>query len=330
MKNNNIYAFAYDDLLTLPNDLGAGRNVRGEVILANADRFLEGHFSQPLTTFATGAMDNDAVAQLLDAICGAAIPTARRFEYAEFTRLEEFEADTDDLRAIGGDFKRVRYTSDKVNGRTDPRGLTYRVDKDEIDELGAQWQENVVAKLQRRLLRNALRRAITLLAAAANNTAKTWDTTAGKDPDMDVLTELVTAADLSGVRPNTILYGDTSWNKRALSHRAQNNAGGYASALLQPDGVAGILGVDKVVRTGARYRSGASALTQIVGNLVLMYIASDGQDIDDPSNIKRFVSDGGGFKVYVQEFPTGWDLTVSYKDLIAILTTLGMRKFTIS
>ena len=37
-----------------------------------------------------------------------------------------------------------------------------------------------------------------LVLAPATNTAKTWDTTAGKDPDQDVLTDLIAAVEKAG------------------------------------------------------------------------------------------------------------------------------------
>ena len=321
-----------DTMLDTPlaQDQGPGRNLPGTICLANAARFTEAHFSQPLTTFAGGAVDREPLRDLLDQICGRAIPVGRRFEYAEYTRAEEFLSDTDAKRAIGAAFKRVERTSTKTNGATDNYGLTMVVDKDEVDELGANWQEQRVQMLIRRLLRGSVRKAVTLLSAAANNTAKTWDTTAGKDPDQDVLSELIAAADITGIAPTTALYGQTAWNKRGLAHRAQNTAGGFASAMLTPEALAGILGVDRVVKTGARYQSAAAAKTQIVANLVLLYMASDEQSTDDPSNIKRFVSNGGDFKVYIEEHTKSFEISVETYELIKIISTLGIRQFTIS
>ena len=131
-------------------------------------------------------------------------PVPRRFTYKEWTNIEEFLSDgaNDDLRAIGGEFPTVIYTGTETHARTDNRGLRIRVDVDEVADPAARcaggvpaYQARVIEKLKRRILRNSLRRTIALLSAAAVNTAKTWDTTAGKDPDMDVISELVLAAD---------------------------------------------------------------------------------------------------------------------------------------
>lgn len=190
----------------------------------------------------------------------------------------------------------------------------------------------MIEKLKRRILRNSLRRTIALLSAAAVNTAKTWDTTAGKDPDMDVISELVLAATASGIRPNKVGFGDSAWAKRALSHRAQNDAGGYASAGLSPAQLAALLNADTYV-SRERYSTAGAALAEIVSNLVLMFFAM-GSDVEDPSNIKRFTSiteSGGEWRVYVQQVTSKLvDITVEHYELIKITSTLGIRKFTVS
>src|SRR6185369_7233727 len=210
----------------------------------------------------------------------------RRFEYAAYTNAEEFLSETfDDVRAIGADFKRVEYTSSKVTAKTDNRGLCMRIDLDEVaDKEG--WETLYTAKLMRRLLRNRFRRYLALASAASTNTAKTWDTTAGKDPDKDVETDLIAAQTASGVFPNRVLYGHTAWDKRRLSHRAQNAAGGYASAGLTPDQLAGYLNVDGVLVSKERYQSSAAAKSEIVSNLVLEFLAMPNTDTEDPSNYK--------------------------------------------
>jgi hypothetical protein len=235
------------------------------------------------------------------------------------------------VRGLGSDFKVVPYTGGEVEAKTLNKGLTVIVDR---DEMTPGFEQRTVAKLLRRLQRNDLRRAIALLSAAATNTGKTWDTTAGKDPDQDVMTDLVTAGDSSGIAPNRVGYGLTAWQKRNLAHRAQTTAGGFASANMTPEQVAGILGVDSVLVTKARYATSASAKSQIVANKVLMFNATSGADTEDASNIKRFVSpvEGGGLvRVYTQELgPKLMAITVEHYSQIAITATLGIRQFTVS
>ena len=311
----------------------------GEIYLANESVFTQQYFDQPLTQYAVGWKDPNNIQATLD-FFAPSTPVPRRFTYKEWPNIEEFlsEGANDDLRAIGGEFPTVKFTGTETHARTDNRGLRIRVDLDEVADPTSPlaggmpaYQARVVEKLKRRILRNSLRRTIALLSAAAVNTAKTWDTTAGKDPDMDVISELVLGATASGIRPNKIGYGDTAATKRALSHRAQNNAGGYASASLTPEMLGALLGADVLV-SKERFSAAGAALAEIVSNLVLMFFTM-GTDVEDPSNIKRFTSsaEGGEWRVFVQQVTSKLvDITVEHYELIKITSTLGIRKFTVS
>jgi hypothetical protein len=305
----------------------------GVVCMANTSRFVEAFFSEPLTTYATGWRDQEGLQQLIDFI---APPTEvpRRFEYRTFPNVEAFVTETDDVRAIGADFKRVEYTSDKATGTTKNKGLTIRIDLDNVDQ-NTNWRERTVAKLQERILRNEVRRAITLLSAAATNTAKTWDTSSGKDPDQDVLNEVISYVGAAGVPPSNVLYDLTAWSKRILAHRAQNLAGGFASAGITVDQVAQFVGVQRGMVARHMYQSSPTAKLGILGgNRVLVFLANPNQSIDDPSNIKRFVTQTMGgtmVRVYEQQVTMKLvDITVEIYSDTVITSTLGVRQLTIS
>jgi hypothetical protein len=310
-----------------------GNPAPGEIVLANEARFTEQYYSEPLTTFGVGFRDPANTEEELEFVAPR-VPTARRFEFKRAANAEEFYSETDDVRAIGSDFKRVDYTGTSVNEKTHNKGLTMRVDLDQVADQ-PNWRELNTGRLIRRIWRNDLRRAVTVLAAAANNTAKTWDTTALKDPDQDVLTDLVAGADVSGIRPNRILFGETAWMKRLLSLRAQNLKGQGNSATMTPAELAAWLGVDELRISKARYASSATAKTQVVANLVLMFYAEAGQSPDEASNIKRFVSavEGGGFlRVYEQQVSAKLvDITVEhYSNIVITSSGNSIRKLTIS
>ncbi len=300
----------------------------------NADMWTESFYSQPLTDYAVGFSD-DADLEGDLAFFAPEVPVTERFSYHVWDNAEEFLSETDDARAPGADFPEVQYTGTKVDGSVANRGLQITIDYDQVRGM-PNWEERYTQKLLKRIKRNELRRAFALLSAAATNTAKTWDTTAGKDPDQDVLSELVTGADISGIRPNRVGYGDTSWSKRILSHRAQNSGGGDASSGMTPDQVRGFLSVDGLRVSQARYTSGASAKTQIVGNKVLMFAAEDGVDTDDFSNIKRFITNGsaeeggGKYQVYSARISAKRHvIAVGFYSLLKITSTLGIRQFTV-
>ncbi len=326
---DTVQAFGPEDRLA--NDAGAGAGNPGQMMLANEGRFESTYFSEPLTNYAVGWLEQNDIKATLDKIVPE-IPVGRRFEFKKAANTEQFLSESDDIRAIGADFKRVEFTGTSVNEKTYNKGLTISVDADE--QLGADWQERYTRMLLQRLYRNELRRAIAAISAAATNTALTWDTTAGKDPDFDVLSKIETSGDTRGIDANLILYGSTSWRKRSLSHRAQNTAGGFASASLTPDQLAELLGVDDVVVSKERYQSSASAKTQVVANKVEIYYAQQQISKDDPSDIKRFVSavEGGGFvRVFVQVVNAKrTDLTIEHYSNIVMAGNLGVQQLTIS
>lgn len=304
----------------------------GELCLANESRFNAAFFSEPLTAYAAGWREPNNIEALLDFIAPP-VQVGRRFEYKLATNTEAFLTDTDDARAIGADFKRVEYKGSSVQDKTINRGLTIRVDLDMAGDM-PNWRELYTARLLQRVLRSELRRAIDTLVNNATNTAKTWDTSAGKDPDQDILQELLAAIDSSGVRPNRLVFGDSAWNKRLLAHRAQATAGGFASASLTPEQLASFLGVDGARVSRERYQSSASAKSKVVPDIVLLFHGLDGVTADDPTHAKRFwsaVEGGGKFRVYEQQVNSKMvDLTVEHYSNVLITSTIGLRKLTIS
>ena len=305
----------------------------GTVVAANDDLLVEAHFSEPLTAYATGWRDPSDLQGALDFVAPA-VPVSRRFEFAQAANAEEFFSEVDDVRAMGADFKRVDYTSSKALGITLNKGLTLRMDRDQTLN-NPQWQQQAVSRLMRRLLRNEYRRAITILATALTATPKTWSGAAGEDPDQDVISDLITGADSSGVRANRVLYSDTSWNKRGQSYRLQTGREGTLQlATMTPEQLAATLGVEQVRVDRARYQATATLKNQIVGSQVIEFYAEEGLTQDDPSHIKRFVSNtdaGQPFSVYVQPYGAKlWDVTVEHYSNIIVTSTLGLRALNIN
>lgn len=304
-------------------------NATGAVHLANEERFTAANFSEPLTTYAVGWDDPNNIQATLDAVAPP-VQVPRRFEYKEATNIESFLSDSDDIRAIGSPHKRIEQTGTSTNQRTLNKGLTMRLDRDE--EAVAGGEEAAVARMMNRLFRNDLRRAITALSGSGTNTAKTWDASAGKDPDMDVITDLIAGGDARGMQSNTIVYGDTSWSKRLLSFRAQDLAGQGNSSNMTMAELEGFFGVDKIVLSKERYQSTASAKTKILQSYVLMYFAQQNLSKDDASNIKQFwtPTDSGRVRVYREERAKFVDITVEHYSNIVLTSTLGLRRFTVS
>jgi hypothetical protein len=300
------------------------------ISIANDDLFSGSHLSQGLTDFATSYVDTSGLDEALQFVAPD-VPVARRFEYRKFEDAADFEFDADDSRAVGGDFKGADNHSSVVSAKLANHGLQICVDEDEISD-DPNWRERKVNQLLRRIKRNSLIRSLALLSAAATNTAKTWDTTAGKDPDGDVLADLSTGADSSGVQANRVWYGNTAWIKRLTSVRAQNNAGGYASASWTIPDLPGGLGVESVLVNRSRYGTGATK-TQMAGNLVIEFMAENSVSPTDPSNIKRFfgMTEGQRYRVFEwRDGPKKYRIVVETYELVKITSTLGIRTLTIS
>ena len=311
----------------------------------NAGTFLETYYTEPLTNFTMGWRDPNNIEDSLQFVAPA-VPVGRRFEWKQATNAEEFLSEIqDDARAIGADFKSVKYTGADVTDKTLNRGLTLIVDLDNVQETGAgagvvpAWQQNAVAKLTRRLYRNSYRRAIAAISAASVSNTFHWTTTAGINPDMDVQGDLVAQTTITGIRNNRVLYGDTAFLYRQASYGAQNNPAGYLGynpTAGAESALAAALQVDRVKISRERYQSSAAAKSEILGPNVYTFFAQDNVDTEDPSNIKRFVStfdaeQGGGlFRVYVQQLSSKLvAITVEFYEKIVITYASGIRKMAV-
>jgi hypothetical protein len=325
----------------------------GEVFFANDSSWFDTTFySEPLTNYIIGWKDPNNIEETLQFFAPQVPVPGRIFEFKSATNAEEFLSETvDDERAIGADFKRVEYTGTDVQAKTLNRGLMTIIDLDRVSKGSAggsappPWQQNRVSKLTRRLYRNSFRRAVAALFTGATDAGNFhWvaqppnQNIIPVNPDLDVQQELINATNTSGIRPNRVGYGDSSYLYRNQAYGAQNNPAGffgYTTGDVE-DKLATSLMVDKVHISRERYQSSASLKSEIFSNRVLMFWAEDDIDVEDPSNIKRFVStfdeeQGGGlFRVFVQQLSSKlMAITVEFYELIVVTYAGGLRKMTI-
>lgn len=295
--------------------------------VANDSRFVQAFFQEPLTRYAVAGWDKTDLYAELQTVAPE-LPVSRRFEYKTYSNPEAFYYDADDTRGIGADFKRVEYTSSKVQGKTINRGLVIRLD---LDEVAAQpnWEEFYTGMLMRRIQRNVLVRFYTLVAATATSTSLTWTAGNSVDPDGDLATALLAARNASGLSPNRVVYGDTGWNKRMLAYRADGNTARFYNSQVKPADLAASLMVDSLIVSKSRYQSSASAKTEMVGSNYFCFVVND-PSMEDPSNFKRFVSPtltGGPVRMFrTQVTDKLVDLGIEYYDLLAATYTGGVRQ----
>lgn len=307
-----------------------GAPIPGRIYLANEERLDESYYNEATTEYLVGWSERENIEADLEMVAPS-VMVNRRFSYKLAKNEEAFLSEVDDVRGTGADFKMVEYKGDEIEARTPNKGLMTRLDRDNMPA-GANAIERTSAKLLSRLFRNDLRRGTTALTAVGAGTAKTWDTTAGKDPDMDVIDLCEAIQDKSGLYPNRVFFGPGAAAKRKRTLRAQDS-GITASASFTPAEQAGFYGVQDVHTIRERWQSTKTAKSKVLGDVVVGANISDMPDTEDPSAIKRFVSevDGGGkFRVYV--IPVGAkfvDVIVEHYSLISATATVGADRLII-
>jgi hypothetical protein len=310
----------------LPKD--DGFQACGMVCAANEARFTASTYSEPLTAFTVGWKDSEQIEEMLNFLAPV-IPVAKRFEFKVSDGEQYFLSETDDMRSIGSAFKRIEFAGESITSRTYNKGLTVRVDHDDV--AGDDWRERYVQLLLQRLLRNELRRAIAALETNAASTSETYVWDSSSNPDSSIRAELEAAAAISGVRPNRIVIGEAAWDIRSDAYDAQNNAGAARAAGLAPAELARKLFVDEVRIMSARYQNGV-VKENIIGNRVYAFYTRNDIMKDEPANIKRFVTpvDGGvTFRVYADEHSKFTDLTVEHYSNVVLTSKDGIRKLVV-
>ncbi|MDR2677767.1 MAG: hypothetical protein LBB26_04400 [Puniceicoccales bacterium] len=312
----------------LPSD--GENNEKGVVCAANESRFTSANYSEPLTAFTVGWKDPENIEDLLNFIAPV-IHVGKRFEFKKSDNEQAFLSESDDVRAIGSAFKTVDFTGTSVMAKTFNKGLTIRVDHDDV--AGDDWRERYVQLLLRRLYRNELRRAVTAINSSTVPIPKVWGGTDGShNPDSDIRAELSSAADITGIRPNRIIFGEGVWDLRSDVYDTQSTAAAQRAATLSMGDLAHKLFVDEIRVFGARYQNTSTTKEQIVGNDVYLFYTQNDIVKDEPANIKRFVTpiDGSNFRVYVEEHSKFTDLTVEHYSNIIVTSVGGIKWLSVS
>lgn len=306
------------------------------VLAFNASQFSVNAPSEFLSNYAVRYSDPNqaALSSLREQLAPEVMSNNSAFvQYPVFGFTDAFLAMDNALdvrRGVGADFTTVGNVTHNLATQKMPEiGLAIEVDEEE-ELLDPDWQQRKVAFLLGILDRTELRQAIALLVAGATNVAKTWDATAGKDPDQDVLTEI----NAMMIKPNNIWYGPGAWVKRSLSLRAQNLAGQATSSTMTTEQLGGIWNANIQVPQ-PRYASAASTTATIFGSVVMLFTAMPGMSRDDFSNLKTFTAPartGQRRAVWVRQVgDKRWRIAVSTgKRLVALTSAIGLETITVS
>ena len=309
----------------------------GKVYLANEGAVSNQFLSEALTQYSVGWTSPEGKLEAtLRALTGEPIVVPKRFSFKKMDNAKAFAAveNDEDVRAIGADFKRVTVEGETVDQHTVSKGLTFRIDRDELND-NPQAEQDAVAYLRTILMRGEIIRAFSGLSGAAtggNAITATWTAAAKADADAEILAHLETLANDSGLIPNRVWFGSTAKIKRFTTMRASDSPAVSGDASLTLEQLAGLYGVDTVNVCNERYQTGSGKATLLSNNLVLLFNAQTSGIKDDPSNIKRFVTPvaGTAFAVFREEHAAGVDVTVAHQSLIAITSSLGVGKITVS
>jgi hypothetical protein len=302
----------------------------GVIALANESRLTASQYSEALTAYAVGYRDPENLLAAVDYIAPP-VSVGRRFNFKKIGDDQFFLTETDDERQIGAGFKRVEYSGSEQDARTRNRGLKYILDRDE--DGGATTEEQVVAMLQQRIIRNKYRRAISALLGLSAGTAAVFN--AASSPDELIKAALAAAQLEIGTYPNRGLIGLVAWNLRSAAMAASDKAGAFAGLAKTPAQVAGDLFLDDLRVDKSLFQETKTAKNRIVGSNFLGFTGYDGMTKDDPSNLKQFYTPVGGGRWRVLRKETGdgnkfVEIVVEHYELIIGTSTKGVARLNIT
>jgi len=285
-----------------------GNEPHGTIGLPNDSLLRQTTPIEELTAFAASydSMVGNGLARLRDFIAPARPSTSRIVRLTTYNENEPWETVNYDRvkRGMLADFHEVRQrTATKSDLQLPNRGLSVVLDRDELKSK-PEWQQTHTKWLLDLLNRASVLEAVALYTASATSTTFTWDNAA--NPDLDVRTQILALADVTGFYPQNVAYGDAAHLKRQNAYEGQLTAGSLArAAQFSEEQLATALGVSRVLINAERYQSSASAKSEILGSKVLLFTAIPDGGPMDPSNIVRHVSTGGNgageYAVYVTD-----------------------------
>lgn len=298
---------------------------------ANETQFNQNYYSSELTQFANTSQGNEDVEKALNFAAPCTL-VPRRYDYKRITENDTFYSESDDIRTAGSPFKRIDFNGDTIQSKTFNKGLTIRVDTDDI--AGGDWETRYVYALKRRLCCNEYRRTIRAfvetIKAAQKKTKKqivepeAW-TGEKAQPDADLRNAVLTARSDYGFSPNRLLFSEGAWYLRQDCYASQNNAGARIAAELSREALAEKLLVENVqlikqVHLGLQGK-------ELEGDEIFAFYAQNGLLKDEPSAVKRFVTpfdDGHLFRVYVEPHTKYTDITVEHYSNIVVTSATNI------
>jgi len=309
--------------------------VKGNVFAANDGNLSASPMglSQPLTEYATGVRDTENLQEILEALAPTCPVGSIRFSYLQETEAEEYQkrelpAIT---RPVHGEFPETRITGSQTDGACDNIGIVTYIDIDQGGLVPA-MQQAIVQSRRNILLRSQIADALAKIDAAATaDTAKNWGDSAA-NPDGNIREMVKNSGAATGEDANRVVLGQGAWHYRADAYEVPTRTNGGQKADYTTERLAQYLQVDSVLNLKARYRSSATALTDLLGAKVYAYSARPGLMPGDSSNVKRFsyINVGGGTRVWIEIGTHRVKIIVDAYARTVITRSVGLRKRTIT
>jgi hypothetical protein len=311
----------------------------GDIIAVNAASAFAASLAQDVTGYLAALPSTDESA-MLDLIA----PPVQGADFFQFAKADDLayltEADDSDIRAVGANFKRVQASGTIVTDATVQKGLMQRVDHRTLARVNGTivsgWENRTAASLKNRLVRAEKLRALSVVDAAANNTAVNWTTSPEtKNPDGDIRKAADRTGLKTGMNPTHLMIGRTAQQTRQDAYEAPartNDMANHASYTMEQLANYAQAGT-AFVESGFQMAKKGATKAATLGNVVYTYSARKDVAIEDPSNVKRVWSptmSGGMWMVFIQESAAWTDITVFHQSKIIVPISTGIEKLTIS
>jgi len=308
----------------------------GQICLANDALVSQATLQVELTTHGIGYADpmRNQLMDLLNFIAPRRV-SGRNALVTQYNEHEPFEVV--DYKKVKreplADFAGVQQrTSTKVSRLVPNRGLTIKLDRDQIAEK-PNWQQMHTFWLIDLLTRASILEALAVYTAAAIADTFVWNSEADPDLDLQNVNVNVLAA-ATGFKANRALYGEAATLLRKIAYRSQDTAGAFQSAGLNDADLATAINVERARVNAERYNGAANAKNTFLGSKVLLFSAQDAESPEDNSNVVRHVANamgGGDYAVHLTEVGVkSIFITVENYELIQLQHTSGMELITVS
>jgi len=324
--------------MTGASAFGASPANLGDIVAVNAASSFAASLAQEISGYLAGLPSSDESAAL--DLIAPPIMSADFFQFAKADDLAYLtEADDSDIRGLGANFKRIQTSGTIITDATVQKGLTQRVDHRTLPRVNgvivAGWENLAAASLKNRLIRADKVRTLSVVDAAANNTAVNWTTTpATANPDGDIRKAAERTRIATGQTATHLMVGSTGQQTRqdAYENGARTNQGNHGDYTPQQIAAYAQVGTG-FIETGIKMAKKGATKVVTLGNVAYTYNARKDHTLMDPSNVMRCWSptmSGGQWMVFVQESAAWTDITVFQQSKTIIPISVGIEKLTIS